>query len=122
LPERAETVATTVVPTEPPPMPPTECPKLRRTRELIAEEDAAKAQIVRVRRQSAAIGRWRQHQKGTGNHEFFALGASLARAGVSRSDTADTLRNEAVYAHGAKSQNDRRASISAIVGRLSFAA
>src|SRR6202011_6399610 len=41
------------------PVPPTKCPKLQRMRELIAEEDAAKAETHRAQRRAQAIEKWR---------------------------------------------------------------
>ena len=62
-------------------MPTTECPKLRRMRELIAEEEAAKVRDYRMERQDAAIGEWHSALPGHGNQEFFHLAANLRRAG-----------------------------------------
>ena len=42
------------------PMPPTECPKLRQMREMVAAEEAAKAQNHPTRRQAAAIQKWQR--------------------------------------------------------------
>ena len=76
------------------PMPPTDCPKLRRMRELIAEEEAAKAQTNLVQRQAAAIERWRSTTV-NGNDAFFRLGRDLERTGMSLADIDATLRQEA---------------------------
>ena len=43
------------------PMPPTDCPKLRQMREMIAAEEAAKVQDDRAQRQAAAIEKWHVH-------------------------------------------------------------
>ena len=61
-PESSATVAATATPivAEPvqPPMPATDCPKLRLMREMIAAEEAAKFRDDRAQRQTAAIQKW----------------------------------------------------------------
>ena len=54
-------------------MPATKCPKLQRMRELIADEEVAKAQTYRTRRQVAAIDRWRSAPLRGGNDAFCDL-------------------------------------------------
>jgi hypothetical protein len=58
-PEPVATVSPTVVPLEQRPMPVTDCPRLRRMREPLAEEEAAKFRDDRAQRQATAIDRWR---------------------------------------------------------------
>ena len=58
-PEPVATVSPTVVPLEQRPMPVTDCPRLRRMRELLAEEEAANFRDDRAQRQATAIDRWR---------------------------------------------------------------
>ena len=84
-PEPSETIAETVAPTvaEPvqQPMPPTNCPKLRQMREMIAAEEAAKMQNDRAQRQAAAIQTWHDTPAKGGNEAFFQLGVDLRSAG-----------------------------------------
>ena len=75
-------------------MPATACPKLRRIRELLAEEAAVKVQTAQARRQSAAIERWRSTTV-NGNDAFLRLGRELERTGMSLADIDATLRREA---------------------------
>jgi hypothetical protein len=94
-------------------------PKLTRALQLM---DSEKFGHWRQSRIEAARRRWRHHGKGTGNHEFFVLAASLSSAGLDRAEIRRTLYDEAVHAHGAGSQRDRRSSISHIVEKLKHAA
>ena len=79
-------------------MPVTDCPRLRRMRELIAEEEVAGALSYRVRRRSAAIEKWRYASPGDGNGAFFQLGVDLDRAGMSPAEIDAILQQEAGYA------------------------
>ena len=97
------------------PMPATECPKLRRMRELIAEEEAAKAKTNLVQRQSAAIERWRYAPPGDGNDAFFQLGVDLDRTGMSPAEIDATLWQEAGYG---RHPSERRAQIKYIMRSL----
>ena len=97
------------------PMPATECPKLMRMRDLIAEEEAAKAKANLVQRQSEAIERWRHASPGEGNGAFFQLGVELRSAGMSDTDIQTTLAHEAGYA---RSPSERRAQIKYIMRSL----
>jgi hypothetical protein len=97
-------------------------PKLTRLLTAIEAEKQAHGRASYQARVAAAIDRWRQHRKGTGNHEFFVLAASLNAASMNRADIARTLHDEAAYAHGRKSQDDRRASVPAIMHKLRCAA
>ena len=106
---------TTVVHPKPPPMPATECPKLRRTRELIAEEDAAKAQTYRVQRQAAAIEKWRHASPGDGNGAFLRLGHDLYRIGMNHAEIDATLWQEAGQG---RHPSERRAQIKYIMRSL----
>jgi hypothetical protein len=63
-------------------------------RELIAEEEAARAQTNQARRQSAAIERWRSTTV-NGNDAFLRLDRDLERTGMSLADIDATLRQEA---------------------------
>ena len=93
-------------------------PKLARMVEAIE----AHHQVNYQERVDAAIQRWRQHPKGSGNEEFFRLAASLNRAGLPQNEVRRTLYDEAAFAHGTKSQRDRRAAIPNLLRRLRFAA
>ena len=59
-PESSEAVTPIVAEPVQQPMPPTECPKLRQMREMVAAEEAAKAQNHPTRRQAAAIQKWQR--------------------------------------------------------------
>ena len=106
-PEPVATVSPTVVPLEPRPMPVTDCPRLRRMRELLAEEDAARYRDDRAQRQAAAIDRWRAASLGDGNRRFFQLGRDLCGAGMSTTDIDSILRQEAGYAHHPSQRRDQ---------------
>jgi hypothetical protein len=97
------------------PMPDTECPRLRRMRELIAEEEAAKAKANLVQRQSAAIERWRHAPPGDGNGAFLRLGHDLDRSGMSPGEIDATLWKEAAYG---RHPSERRAQIKYIMRSL----
>ena len=97
------------------PMPATECPRLRRMRELIAEEEVAGALSYRVRRQSAAIEKWRYASPGDGNGAFFQLGVDLDRAGMSPAEIDAILQQEA---GSARHPSERRAQIKYIMRSL----
>ena len=71
-------------------------PKLARMVEAIE----AHHQVNYQERVDAAIQRWRQHPKGSGNEEFFRLAASLNRAGLPQNEVRRTLYDEAAFAHG----------------------
>ena len=96
-------------------MPPTNCPKLRRMRELLAEEAAAKVQNDRAQRQAAAIQKWRAAPAEAGHAAFFQLGVDLRSAGLSMSDIELTLRQEAGYA---RHPTERRREINGIMRTL----
>jgi hypothetical protein len=99
------TVAEPVQPT----MPPTVCPKLRRMRELLADEAAAKVQDDRARRQAAAIQKWHDTPAETGNRAFFQLAVDLRGIGLSMAEIGDVLRLEAGYArHPAERRREVR--------------
>jgi hypothetical protein len=76
-------------------MPPTVCPRLRRMRELIAEEEAAKADTYSSRRQAEAIDRWHSAPVKGGNDAFLRLGRDLERIGLSHAEIQSTLWQEA---------------------------
>jgi hypothetical protein len=80
------------------PMPATICPKLRRFRELIAEEGAAKANTYLAPRQAEAIERWRSAPVNGGNDAFVRLAHDLNRIGMSHAEIDATLRQEAGHA------------------------
>jgi hypothetical protein len=84
-------------------------------RELIAEEEASKAQSIRAERQAEAIDKWRNASPGDGNHAFFGLGRQLVGIGMSDADVWSTLWQEA--GHG-RHPDQRRAQISYIVRSL----
>jgi hypothetical protein len=88
----------------------------------LAAEEQSRQMASNQTRVESAIERWRQHVQGTGNEEFFRLAVSLAAARMTLSDIDATLRDEAAFAHGLKSQRDRRNSIRGIVRKLWCAA
>ena len=96
-------------------MPPTDCPRLRRMRELIAEEETAKAQTYRARRQAEAIDRWRGAPAEGGNDAFLRLGRDLDRIGMSHAEIDATLWQEAGYG---RHPSERRAQIKYIMRSL----
>ena len=111
----AETVAPTVVEPAPQPTPLTNCPKLRKMREMIAAEEAAKMQNDRAQRQAAAIQTWHDTPARGGNEAFFQLGVDLRSAGMSMAEIEDTLRLEA---GNARHPTERRREIKNIMRRL----
>jgi hypothetical protein len=115
-PEPVATVSPTVVPLEQRPMPATHCPRLRRMRELLAEEEAAKCRDDRAQRQAAAIGRWRVASSGEGNQAFFQLGVDLRGAGMSPAEIDSILRQEAGYAHHPLQRRDQIGSVIRTLG------
>ncbi len=100
---------------QPVPIPPTKCPKLRRFREMMAAEEAAKAQDDREQHQAAAIDRWHQTPAKAGNQAFFQLGADLRGTGMGMADIGTTLRDEA---HHARHPAERRSQIRYIMRTL----
>jgi hypothetical protein len=84
-------------------------------RELIAEEEAAKAQTNRVQRQEAAIERWRSTPAKGGNDAFLRLGRDLEKTGMRPAEIDATLRQEAC--HG-RHPSERRAQIKYIMRSL----
>jgi hypothetical protein len=109
-PEPSKAVAATVTPTVVP-MPPTDCFKLRRMRELLAEEEAAKFRDDRAQHQAAAIDRWRSTASGAGNRGFFQLGRDLRGAGMSPAEIDMILRQESGYAHHPSQRRDQIKSV-----------
>jgi hypothetical protein len=79
-----------------------------RMRELIAEEEVAKAKANLVQRQSAAIERWRHASPGEGNGALFQLGVDLRSAGMSLADIGTMLWQETSYG---RHPSERRAQI-----------
>jgi hypothetical protein len=114
-PDLAEVAANTAVQPVPPAMPPTECPKLRRMRELIAEEEVVRLAAYRQQRRAAAIEKWRCAPPERGNEAFFRLGVELRRLGFCDRDIKDTLRLEAAFA---RHPSQRRAQIKSIMREL----
>jgi hypothetical protein len=98
-----------------PPMPPTNCPKLRRMRDLLAGEAAAKVQNDRTQRQAAAIQKWRAAPAETGNRAFFQLGVDLGSAGLSMAEIENSLRLEA---ENARHPTERRGEVNGIMRTL----
>jgi hypothetical protein len=97
------------------PFPATGCPRLRRMRELMAEEGAAKAKANLVQRQSAAIDRWRHASPGDGNGAFLRLGHDLNRIGMSHAEIDATLWQEAGQG---RHPSERRAQVKYIMRSL----
>ncbi len=114
-PQPTDVAADTAVQPVPPAMPATECPKLRRMRELIAEEEVVRLADYGQRRRDAAIGRWRAALPKHGNEAFFRLGVDLRRAGFNDGEIEYTLRLEAEHA-GHPSQ--RRSQVKSIMRAL----
>jgi hypothetical protein len=115
LPEPVETVTPTVVQPKQEVVAATACPRLKRMRELLAEEEAAKAQTNWLQRQEAAIQRWRSTPAKGGNDAFLRLGRDLERAGINPVEIAATLWQEAC--HG-RHPSERRAQIKYIMQSL----
>ena len=113
--EPVELATPTIIQREPRSMPATECPRLRRMRELLAEEEAAKADTCRARRQAEAIDRWRGALPGDGNRAFLRLGRDLERIGMSHAEIDATLWQEAGYG---RHPSERRAQIRYIIRSL----
>jgi hypothetical protein len=113
--EPIETVAATVAQPVQQAMPPTDCPKLRRMRELIAEEEAARHRDDLSRRKAAAIERWHGTPAEGGNRAFFQLGVDLCGAGMSTAEIDAILRQEAGYG---RHPSERRAQIKYIMRTL----
>jgi hypothetical protein len=67
-------------------------------RELIAQEEATKFHDDRMQRKATAIDRWHIASSGEGNQAFFQLGVDLRGAGMTLSDIADILQQEAGHA------------------------
>lgn len=93
-------------------------PRFARMLEAIQAEKQANYVANHHERVGAAVQRWRQHPKGTGNHEFFRLAATLVKTGMDHAEVRQTLYDEASHAHGSASCRDRRASISAMMKTL----
>jgi hypothetical protein len=113
-PEPSQAGAATVTPTVVP-MPATDCHRLRRMRELLAEEAAAKVQNDRAQHQAAAIERWRGALPGDGNRAFFQLAVDLRSAGMSEREIEDALDVEAGHA---RHRAERRRQIKSIMRTL----
>lgn len=96
-------------------MPQTACPKLRRVRELLLEEQVAKVDNQRAERRQDAIDKWRNAPAKSGNQAFFQLGVDLRNAGVAMSDIEATLWHESSQA---RHPVERRAEITGIVRTL----
>jgi hypothetical protein len=111
----AETVATTVARPVQRAMPTTECPKLQRMREMIAEEEAARHHDNLSRRTAAAIERWHGTPAEGGNRAFFQLAVDLCGAGMTMTDIDSILRQEACYG---RHPSERRAQIRYIMRTL----
>jgi hypothetical protein len=84
-------------------------------REMIAEEQAAKAQTYRVQRQAAAIEKWRRASPGDGNGAFLRLGHDLYRIGMNHAEIDATLWQEAGQG---RHPSERRAQIKYIMRSL----
>jgi len=98
-----------------PEIPPTKCPKLRRFREMMAAEEAAKNQNDREQRQATAIDRWHQTPSKKGNESFFQLGVDLLGSGMSMADIHPSLRDQA---HHARHPDQRRKQVKYIMRTL----
>jgi hypothetical protein len=97
-------------------MPPTACPKLRRVRELLRDEERAKIRDSRLQRQRDAIERWRGAPANGGNEAFFQLGVDLRATGMPLPDIETTLHQELT---NARHPTERRGQIRSIIQTLS---
>ena len=97
------------------PMPTTICPKLRRMRELLVEEAAAKAQNDRAQRREAAIQKWRAAPAEAGHSAFFQLAVDLRGTGLSMAEIENIIRLEA---GNARHPAERRREIKSIMRTL----
>jgi hypothetical protein len=113
--ETVAATATAIVSLVQQPILPTDCPKLRRMREMIAQEEAAKMQNDQAQRQAAAIQTWHDTPAKSGNEAFFQLAVDLRSAGMSADEIEDTLRLEA---GSARHPTERRREIKNIMRRL----
>jgi hypothetical protein len=95
-------------------------PKLTRALLAMEAEKQARQKVNYQDRADAAVERWRQHPKATGNEEFFLLAVALAGAGMDRVEAERTLHTEAGFSHGAESQRQRRQAIPAIMKKLEW--
>jgi hypothetical protein len=93
-------------------------PKLTRFLQAMEAEKQQRWGEDYQRRVEVTLDHWRHHPKGTGNDEFFQLAASLIAAGMRHADVERTLYAELPYAHGTRSQADRKADIPRIMRRL----
>ena len=84
-------------------------------RELIAQEEATKFHDDRMQRHVTAIDRWHIASSGEGNQAFFQLGVDLRGAGMTLSDIADILQQEAGHA---RHSVERRAQIKSVLATL----
>jgi hypothetical protein len=96
-------------------MPPTDCTKLRKIREMMAAEEAAKMQNDWTQCRVAAIQKWRSAPAKSGNEAFFQLGVDLRSAGMSMAEVEYILRLEA---GNARHPTERRREIKNIMRRL----
>jgi hypothetical protein len=95
-------------------------PKLTRALLAMEAERQAHCRDSHQGRVDAAIDRWRQHPKKTGNRAFFELAVALVGAGMERAEIERTLYAESAYAHGSQSQSDRRTAIPHILKKIKF--
>jgi hypothetical protein len=84
-------------------------------RELIAEEEAAKAETYRAQRQATTIERWRSAPVNGGSAAFLRLARDLNRIGISMVEISATLWHEAAYG---RHPSERRAQIKYIMQHL----
>lgn len=99
-------------------MPETACPKLRRVRELLLEEQMARVDHQRQERQRKAIEKWRSTPAKGGNQAFFQLGVALRSAGLTMPEINAILWQEAGYA---RHPTERRSEIKSIMRTLNQA-
>jgi hypothetical protein len=97
-------------------------PKLTRALLLIEGEKQKHNRANYEEQVDAAIQRWHEHPKGSGNQAFFELAVALAGAGMERFEIKNRLHAEAEHAHGSQSRRDRRAAIPHIMSKLRCAA
>jgi hypothetical protein len=102
----------------PPPMPETQCPKLRLVRELLRQEQVSKFNDSRLELQQAAIERWHGAPPKGGNKAFFQLGVDLRSSGMTLPEIETALWHELV---NARHRTERRSQVKSIIRTLSQA-
>jgi hypothetical protein len=98
-------------------MPETACPKLRRARELLRDEQIAKLRDRRFERQDDAIAKWHAAPAHAGNEAFFQFGVDLRNAGLTMPEIEAWLCQEAGQARHPSERGDQIKSIMRTIGQ-----